>query len=265
MGKTKIKTIEAEEPKEEQVETPVVEAAVEEKETKKAKEKVSKRAKKKTVTAPKYRSKKYKEAATKVDPNIKYPLNEAIKLTEETSYSKFPGTIEAHIGTSVKNIRGLASLPYAAGKKIRILAFGKGSEESGADVVGTEEIITEIEKGNISKVGFDIVVTTPDWMPKLAKIAKILGPRNLMPNPKNGTITENLAKAVADLQQGKVEYKTQANSQVIHLSIGKTQQPAEEIAANIKALYITIGKSKVKKLALSSTMGPGVKVDLQSI
>lgn len=206
--------------------------------------------------------KKYQQAVEQVEKTCKYTLVEAVKLAQETSYSKFPGSVEAHINTKMKNLRGLATLPYSAGKKLRILAFGKGAEESGADIVGTEEIIENINKG---KINFDVVVTTPDWMPKLTKIAKNLGPRGLMPNPKNGTITENLSKTVSELQAGKTEYKTEANGQVIHLGVGKVSQPAEEIAANIKSLYNTIGKSRITKLTLSSTMGPGVKVDLSSI
>lgn len=264
MGKTKIQPITEEaildiKPAEAEVlaeEAPVVEETKPEKTAKK-----SKTAKKET----KQRSKKYQTAHTQIDANQKYNLTEAVKLAKEGSYSKFPGTLEVHINTSAKNLRGLAALPFAAGKKIRILAFGKGAEEAGADVVGSDEIIAQIEKGNMNKVGFDIVVTSPEWMPKLARAAKILGPRGLMPNPKNGTITENLSKAVADLQQGKVEYKTQANSQVIHLGVGKTTQPDEEIIANIKALHMAIGKSRVKKMTISPTMGPGVRVDLQSI
>ncbi|MBI4037021.1 50S ribosomal protein L1 [Candidatus Daviesbacteria bacterium] len=210
----------------------------------------------------KVRSKKYQEAIKQVDPNQKYSLNEAVKLTQQTSYSKFPGTVEAHLNTNAKNLRGLVSLPFGAGKKLKVLAFGKGAQDSGADLVGADETISEIEKG---KVDFDVVVTTPDWMPKLAKAAKVLGPKGLMPNPKNGTITDNLAKTVAEMQGGKTEYKTESTGQVIHLAVGKTTQPSEEISANLKVLYNTIGKSKIKKIILSSSMGPGVKVDLASI
>lgn len=272
MGKTKIKTIETEETKPvilsesegSQTDQPAGEAspAASPSNDKAKKEKVSKRAQKKAQVQTKVRSKKYQEKAQLVDPNQKYSLEEAAKLVSETSYSKFPGTVEAHLGTNAKNMRGLISLPFASGRKLTILAFGKDADKSGADIVGTEETVAEIEKG---KLNFDVVVTTPDWMPKLAKAAKILGPRGMMPNPKSGTITDKLEKAVSELQQGKIEYKTQPNSQVIHLAIGKVNQPAEEIAANVKTLYITIGKSKIKKITLSSSMGPGVKVNLTSI
>lgn len=211
---------------------------------------------------PKYRSKKHKEAAAQVEPAQKYPLKEAVELAQKASYSKFKGTIEAHLNTSAKNLRGLVTLPHMAGKQLTVLAFGKGAEEAGADVVGTEETIAEIEKGKIS---FDVLVTTPEWMPKLARIARVLGPKGLMPNPKSGTITDNLAKTVAELKAGKTEYRTEPNGQVVHLPIGKVDQPTEEIAANIKVLYNIIGKSRIKKITLSPTMGPGVKVDLGTI
>lgn len=210
----------------------------------------------------KFRSKKYQESRGKVESNKRYSLNEAVKLVQETSYSKFPGTIEAHLNTNVDNIRGLISLPHFTGKKLIILAFGSEAEKSGADLVGNEETISEIEKG---KIDFDVLVTTPAWMSKLAKTAKILGPKGLMPNPKNGTITENLAKTVAELQGGKVEYKTEKDGKVIHLPVGKTNQAPEEIAVNLKTLFNTVGKSKISKITLSSTMGPGVKIDLNSI
>ncbi|MDO8570588.1 MAG: 50S ribosomal protein L1 [Candidatus Daviesbacteria bacterium] len=223
-------------------------------------EKKSKRAQKKSE--PKIRSKKYQEARTKIDPQQKYTLADAVKLAVETSITKFPGTIEAHLNTNVKNIRGLISLPHFTGKKLTILAFGQDADKSGADVIGTDEIIAQIEAG---KINFDVLVTTPAWMPKLAKSAKILGPRGLMPNPKNGTISENLAKTVAELQGGKMEFKTEKDGKVIHLSVGKTNQPTEEISANIKVLFNIVGKSKISKITLSSTMGPGIKVDLSSI
>ena len=142
------------------------------------------------------------------------------------------------------------------------MAFGKDSETSGADIIGTDELIEAINQG---KVNFDLLVTTPDWMPKLAKIARILGPRGLMPNPKSGTITQDLKKAVEGFQSGKTEYKTEAKAPVIHLALGKLTQPTEELSANIKTLLQTLGKTRVKKVSLSPTMGPSVKLDLSSI
>lgn len=225
-----------------------------------------KEAAKKTAPAGKEkpRSVKYKAAAeaAAIDKDLIYKVAEAVEMAQKGSYSKFPGTVEAHINTNVKNIRGLVSLPHAAGRKLTVLAFGKDAEDSGADMVGTEETIEEISKG---KLGFDVLVTTAEWMPKLAKAAKILGPRGMMPNPKSGTITDDLKKAVTEIQSGKVEYRTEANGQVIHVSIGKVTQPVEEIVSNIKVLYNIIGKSRIKKITLAPTMGPGVKVELSSI
>jgi len=208
------------------------------------------------------RSKKYQELTKDLDRTKTYPLTEAIDMVKKLSYSKFNGTLEAHVNTAQMGIRGLVSLPFAAGRKLRILTFGKGADTSGADIVGSDEVIEEINK---SKINFDIVVTTPEWMPKLAKVARILGPRGLMPNPKNGTITEDLKKAVEGFQAGKTEYKTEPKAPVIHMALGKIDQPNEELMANIKTLYQTIGKSRVKKITLSPTMGPSVKLDLSSI
>lgn len=263
MGKTKIKTIQLEEPKVKEHLTSMAQATEGGLGSSGSrKEKTSKRATKKAAPAPKQRGKKYQEVKAKVESNKRYSLNEAVKLAQEVSYSKFPGSLEAHINTAAKNLRGLVSLPYLSGKKLVILAFGKDADKSGADLVGTDETISGIEEG---KINFDVVVATPAWMPKLAKAAKILGPRGLMPSPKNGTITEKLSKAVTDLQAGKVEYKTEKDGQVIHLPVGKVNQAPEEVAINIKTLVGTIGKTKIKKVTLSSTMGPGVKVDLGSV
>lgn len=244
---------------EEKVETKVAEPAA--KVAKKAKaSKVTKRTSKKTRKQT--HGKKYLEQAEKVERNKKYSIIEAIKLAKETSYSKFDGSLELHINTSQKGLRGLVTLPHVAGKKLRVLAFGKGAAESGADAVGTDETIAQIEK---SRIDFDVVVTTPEWMPRLARVARVLGPRGLMPNPKSGTITDNLAKTVTELQAGKTEYKTEPNGMIIHLGVGKVSQASEEVIANIKALYTTIGKSRVQRMTIASTMGPGVKIDPSSI
>lgn len=230
----------------------------------------------KTDNRIKKHGKKYQEVTENIEKNKNYPLVEAVTLAQKASYSKFQGTLEAHINTSTKNLRGLINLPHLAGKKLTILAFGNGAKEAGADIVGTEEIIADIEKGpsttlrvnsekEVKLSDVDVIVVTPAWMPKLAKAAKVLGPRGLMPNPKSGTITDNLGKAISELRTGKTEYKTENQAPVIHLGVGETDQPAEEIAANIKTLFNTLGKSKIRKITLSATMGPGVKVDLSSI
>lgn len=210
----------------------------------------------------KVRSKKYLQSTKDLDKSKYYSLNEAVELVKTLSYTKNVGTLEAHINTISTGMRGLVSLPFATGKKLTILAFGSGAEDSGADLIGSDETIEEINKG---KINFDILVTTPQWMPKLAKIARILGPRSLMPNPKSGTITEDLKKAVEGFQSGKTEYKTEPKAPIIHLGLGKIDQPTEELSANVKTLIQTLGKTRVKKVSLSPTMGASVKVDLSSI
>lgn len=239
MGRPKVKTID------DSTETPA-EAKPEIKET--VKETPKKSAK---PGKAKPRSKKYQEISKDLDRTKTYPLNEALDIVKKLSYSKFDATLEAHINTAATGIRGLVTLPYASGRKLRILTFE-----------GSDEIIEQINKG---KIDFDLIITTPEWMPKLTKVARILGPRGLMPNPKNGTITDDLKKTAESFQAGKTEYKTEPKAPVIHIAMGKLTQPSEELAANIKTLLQTLGKSRVKKVSLSPTMGPGIKLDLSSI
>lgn len=215
-----------------------------------------------TKIKKKVRSKKYQERLEGIERNKVYNLNDAIEVAKKASYTKFDGTIEIHINTTSKNVRGLIALPFAAGKKLKVIAFGKGAQDSGADIIGNDEELGKIEKG---RTDFDVLVTTAEWMPKLARAAKVLGPRGLMPNPKNGTITEDLKKAITEIQSGKVEYKSEKGAQVIHLGLGKVSQPSEQVYQNVKVLLTAIGKSKVKKATLAPTMGPGVKIDLGSV
>jgi large subunit ribosomal protein L1 len=242
---------------------------IEKKETKPVKKAVTKKAAKIT------RSKKYQTKVAELngepaegeesaaDFRIKiYKLEEAIELVKKSSYSKFTGTLEAHINTSSTGLRGHITLPFASGKKLRVVAFGNGAEESGADIIGDDKLLEEIKAG---KINFDILVTTPAWMPKLAPLARVLGPKGLMPNPKSGTITDDLKKAVEGYLAGKTEYKTESKAPVMHLAMGKLDQPTEELSANVKTLLQTLGKSRVKKIALAPTMGPAVKLDLSSI
>ncbi len=249
----------------------------------KAEKVVTKEQKQKTehkkVTIAQQRSKKYQEKVASLEKELTtqtsnsnesplsyktqvYKLPEAIEMVKKLSYSKFDGTLEAHVNTAQTGIRGLVSLPFAAGKQLKIVAFGKGAEDSGADVAGSDETIDEISKG---KVNFDLVITTPEWMPKLAKVAKNLGPKGLMPNPKNGTITDDLQKAVDSFQAGKTEYRTESKTPVMHLSLGKLSQPNEELEANVKMLLTTLGKSRIRKVTLAPTIGASVKLDLASI
>ncbi len=222
----------------------------------------SKKTQKPGKTKP--RSQKYQEVMRGLDKSKAYPLSEAIELTKKLSYSKITGTLEAHINTVNTGIRGLVSLPFVSGKKLRILVFGSSNAPKADDeiTIGDESIIEEINKG---KVNFDLIVTTPEWMPKLAKIARILGPRGLMPNPKNNTITTDLKKTIEGFQTGKTEYKTEPKAPVMHIALGKLNQPDVELTANLKTLLQTLGKSRIKKVTLSPTMGPSVKLDLSSI
>lgn len=216
------------------------------------------------------RSKKYQETTKELDKSQTYQITEAVEMAKKLSYSKFPGTLEIHINTRVPSIRGLVTLPFVAGKKLNILAFGPSASSGQAKelgsieglTLGTEETIDELIKGSVK---FDIIITTPDWMPKLAKAARTLGPKGLMPNPKNGTITDDLKKAVEGFQAGKTEYRTEAKAPIIHLALGKLSQPTEELSENIRILLTTIGKSRIKKAVVTPTVGPSVKLDLSSI
>jgi large subunit ribosomal protein L1 len=218
--------------------------------------------KKEAAKGKKIRSKRYLESKEKVDKSKAYDIEEGVTLAKDVSYSKYDGSLEIHINTSIKNLRGLVSLPFASGKKLKIVAFGKGAEDSGADLIGDDAALKEIEKG---KINFDVLVTTAEWMPKLARAAKILGPKGLMPNPKNGTISTDLKKTITELQGGKVEYKSEKDKKVIHLGVGKVKQPTEELTQNIKVLLAVIGKTKIKKVVISPTLGPGIKLNTSNL
>jgi len=200
----------------------------------------------KTVKAAKVRGKKYLAAKKKIDVNKYYPLNEAIKLVKTTSLSKFDGKIEAHITTNdIGNIAEI-SFPHlaTASKKIVVL---------------NDTIFAEIKEG---KINFDILIATPVTMSKLLPFARILGPKGLMPNPKNGTLTDKPEEAVARLSIAKTAIKTEKSAPVVHLVVGKVSQSEEELSANISELINVITPAKIKKLAICSTMGPSVKVEI---
>lgn len=262
MGKTKIKTIDdsqaepevKSEEKDELVEKLKEELGI--KPPEKSEPKISK------PTSVKQRSKKYLEVSKDLDKTKSYPLPQALDMVKKMSYSKFDGTLEAHIQTGQTGLRGFLQLPYVSGKKLRILCFGPSQPQLEGVIFGTDSTIDEIAEG---KVDFDLIITTPDWMPKLAKVAKILAPRSLMPNPKNGTISDDLPKTVASFQAGKTEYKTEPKTPIIHLALGKLSQPKEQLEANVKTFVSVIGKSRIKKVVLSPTMGSSVKLDLTSI
>lgn len=222
------------------------------------------------------RSKKYLNALKILDRTKTYALPEALDMVKKMSYSKFNGTLEAHISTLQMGLHGFTSLPFASGKKIKIILFATPAQlglkqiNPGEDFFGAnladDSTIEQIEKGAVK---FDLIITTPDFMPKLIKVAKFLGPIGLMPNPKNGTIVEgkldSIKKTVEAFLAGKTEFKTEAKAPIIHIALGKLTQPNKELEANIKILLSTLGKTKIKKITLSPTMGPGVRVDLTSV
>lgn len=223
-------------------------------------------------------SKRFKEIITKVDKNKVYSPEEAIKLVKETGKLKFDASVEVHanLGIDPKKgdqiVRNSVALPHGTGKTIKVAAFvaddkAKDAKEAGADLVGADDLIESIKKTN--KTDFDIAVTTPDMMPKLAAIAKILGQKGLMPNPKTGTIGPDIKKMIAELKQGKVSYKNDDTANV-HLAIGKISFADEALLENFKAFLESLKKSKpqtmkgtfIKSLYMSSSMGPSVKVSI---
>lgn len=197
-------------------------------------------------------SKKYQDAAKLVNKKTLYALSEAIKLIKQTSITKFDGTVELHLNLNPntlgekKDLRGTVSLPHGTGKQVRVL-------------VADDTIIADVAEG---KINFDILVAHPSMMPKLAKVARILGPKGLMPNPKTGTVTEDVEKRVKELSQGKVNYKTEPNNPIIHMSVGKVSFEDSQLQENIQAVILSVGKGKITKATLASTMGPGVSLAL---
>ena len=228
----------------------------------------------------KKKSKKYMEALAKIEKGKLYPLEEAVKLVKETSISKFDGTVEIAVRLNLdtkkndQQLRGAIVLPYGTGKSKKVLVLAKGdaakaAKEAGADYVGDVDMISKIEKENF--FDFDVIISTPEMMPLLGKLGKVLGPKGLMPNPKTGTVTMDTKKAVEDVKKGRVEYRTDSYANV-HALVGKVSFDDEKLVENVKAFMDVIIKSKpqaakgiyLKGVALASTMGPSVKVDLTS-
>lgn len=223
------------------------------------------------------RSKRYQELKKLIDPKKSYAPEEAVELAKKTSSTKFDSTIEAHVnlGIDVKKgeqqVRSTIIFPHSIGKTKKVIAFVSGEKEkdakdAGADVIGTIELIDEIAK--TGKMDFDVAVATPDMMPKLAKIAKILGPVGLMPNPKTDTVSPNVRKMVEDIKKGKVAFKNDATGN-LHQAIGKASLEAKQMLENLQVFVEAVKKAKpasskgtyLKSLTLTSTMGPAVKVD----
>ncbi len=220
--------------------------------------------------------KKYTEVAKLVDRATLYEANDAIALVKKTATAKFDETIEAHIRTGCdgrhadQQIRGAVVLPNGTGKTVKVLVIAKGTKidealAAGADHVGGEELVPKIQ--NEGWLDFDVVVATPDMMGVVGRLGKILGPKGLMPNPKAGTVTMDVAKAIADIKAGKIEYRLDKTN-IVHVPLGKASFTEEALAENFKALMDAIMKAKpsavkgayLKSITLTSTMGPGVKV-----
>ena len=225
----------------------------------------------------KKRSKKYVEALSKIDKNKVYSKEEACKLVKETSTTKFDGSVEVALRLNLdtkkadQQLRGAIVLPKGTGKTSKVLVIAKGvkateAKDAGADFVGDNDMLEKIEKENWFE--FDTMVATPDMMPLLGKLGRVLGPKGLMPNPKTGTVTMDVAKAVEEVKAGKVEYRTDSFGNV-HGVIGKASFSEEDLLANLDAFVAQILRVKpatlkgeyVKNISIASTMGPGIKIE----
>jgi large subunit ribosomal protein L1 len=224
--------------------------------------------------------KKLKAIREKLETGKEYAFEDAISLVKETSYVKFDETIDLAVNLGIdprkseQMVRGTVVLPHGIGKKVRVLVFAKGEKEkealdAGADFVGAENLVEKISKGWLD---FDKTIATPDIMGIVGKLGKILGPRGLMPNPKLGTVTFDIARAVKEIKAGKVEYKSE-KAGIVHVSIGKVSFDNKKLSDNARTVIESIIKAKpatskgkyLKKLSISSTMGPGIAVDVASL
>lgn len=227
------------------------------------------------------RGKKYTEAAKLVDRATQYDVAEAISLVKKTAVAKFDETVEAHIRLGVdgrhadQQVRGAVVLPHGTGKTVRVLVFAKGdkvaeAEAAGADFVGGEELIPRIQ--NEGWFDFDVVVATPDMMGVVGRLGRVLGPKGLMPNPKAGTVTMDVTKAVNDIKAAKIEYRLD-KANIIHCPVGKASFTEEQLTENFNTLMDAIIKAKpasakgtyMKSVTVTSTMGPGIKVNTLKI
>jgi len=224
--------------------------------------------------------KRVRAAYEKIDRSHFYPLNEAVKILKEFAAKKIDETVEVSMNLGIdtrhadQQVRGVVSLPHGTGKGVRVAVFAKGdkAEEAraaGADLVGADDLAEKVQKGEIE---FERVIATPDMMAVVGKLGKILGPRGLMPNPKLGTVTMDVTKAVKETKAGQVQYRAE-KAGIVHAGVGKMSFPEDAIMANVKAFYEAVAKAKpsgvkgnyIKKVSLSSTMGPGLKLDVASL
>jgi len=227
------------------------------------------------------RGKRYIEKAKLVDRSVAYDTLEAINLVQQTTVGKFDETVEAHIRLGVdgrhadQQVRGAVVLPHGTGKTVRVLVFAKGAKAdeavaAGADFVGAEDLIPRIQNDNW--FGFDVVVATPDMMGVVGRLGRVLGPKGLMPNPKAGTVTMDVTKAINDIKAGKIEYRLDKTN-IIHVPIGKVSFGSEKLSDNFQTLMSAIIKAKpqaakgqyLKSVTIATTMGPGVKINTAKI
>ncbi|MDO4809540.1 MAG: 50S ribosomal protein L1 [Eubacteriales bacterium] len=227
------------------------------------------------------RGKKYQDNMKKFDRATLYEKDEAIKIVKENATAKFDETMEAHFRTGCdgrkadQQIRGAVVLPNGTGKKVRILVFAKGpkadeAQAAGADYVGAEELIPKIQ--NEGWLDFDVVVATPDMMGVVGRLGKVLGPKGLMPNPKSGTVSMDVAKAIADIKAGKVEYRLD-KANIIHVPFGKASFTEQQLSENFQAIMDAINKARpqalkgqfIKSAVMTSTMGPGVRMNVMKL
>ena len=225
-------------------------------------------------------SKNRKNLIKKLEIGKVYEPIEAIKLLKENSYVKFDESLEVAVNLKIdsnktdQNVRGVLSLPKGTGKKIRVAVMAKGDKakeasDAGADIVGDEDLVQQVING---KINFDLLIATPDMMPTVGKIGKILGPKGLMPNPKLGTVTQDVRKAVSNAKAGQVQFKND-KAGIIHAGIGKLNFTEEDLLQNLKSFYTSISKSKpdtvkgsfIKKVSIASTMGFGLQINTTSL
>ena len=224
------------------------------------------------------RAKGYRKSAEKIETDKAYSLNEAVKLAKSTSHVKFDATVELHVNLNVdpkqadQNVRDTLLLPAGTGKSVKIAVFTEdaaAAKKSGADIAGTDEIIALLEKGSTD---FDILIATPQLMPQLGKYARVLGPRGLMPNPKSGTVTTDVDKAVAEAKAGRVEYRVDSTG-IVHVGVGKVSFEDQKLLDNINAVMTSVKNNKpasikgayIKRAYLTTSMGPSITVNVPDV
>jgi large subunit ribosomal protein L1 len=227
-----------------EVETPEEKTAVVSSETEVTEVKAEPKHVKKTTSSKKTHSKSYSAVKEKVEAKKTYSVSEGIELLKKLQRAKFDETVELHITTIEQGVSGQITLPHGTGKKTKV-------------VIATDEVLAEVEKG---KIDFDILVAEPAMMPKLAKVARILGPKGLMPNPKNGTVTANPQELVKKYEGGQINFKTEAKAPIIHLTVGKASFEDKKLAENIKTVFTAVKKERISSVVLKSTMSPGIRI-----